>query len=106
MRRKPSAGLSSSDASAAAQPSSSVGSLWIGGYTTPLVGAILGARAVGEAKTEGRVAVNAVSREVSVTTVEGAEAANSGCANHVRTGEVMGMTTSSSPWSQGGVTDR
>ena len=71
-------GLSSSDAAAAAQQGSSIGSVWIGGYTTPLVGALLGARAVSEAKTEGRVAVNAVSREVSVTTVEGAEAANSG----------------------------
>jgi hypothetical protein len=71
------AGLASSDASAAARPSSSVGSLWIGGYTTPLVGAILGTRAVGEAKTEGRVAVNAATREVSVTTVKGTEEANS-----------------------------
>ena len=33
-------GLSSSDAAAAAQQGSS-GSLWIGGYTTPLVGALL-----------------------------------------------------------------
>jgi hypothetical protein len=33
---------------------------------------------VSEAKTEGRVAVNAVTREVSVTTMEGAEAANTG----------------------------
>jgi uncharacterized caspase-like protein len=71
------AGLASSDASAAAQPSSSVGSLWVGGYTTPLVGAIRGAWAVGEAKTVGRVAVNAATREVSVTTVEGSEEANS-----------------------------
>jgi hypothetical protein len=71
------AGLSSSDSSAAAQPSSSVGSLWIGGYTTPLVGAILGTRALGEAKTEGRVAVNAATREVSVSTIEGTEEANS-----------------------------
>ena len=71
------AGLSSSDASAAAQPSSSVGSLWIGGYTTPLVGAILGTRAVGEAKADGRVAVNAATREVSVSAVEGTEEANS-----------------------------
>ena len=71
------AGLSSSDASAAAQPSSSVGSLWTGGYTTPLVGAILGTRAMGEAKTDGRVAVNAPTREVSVSTVEGTEEANS-----------------------------
>ncbi len=71
------AGLSSSDVSAAAQPSSSVGSLWIGGYTTPLVGAILGTRAVGEAKTEGQVTRNAATREVSVTTVEGTEEANS-----------------------------
>ena len=30
-----------------------------------------------EAKTEGRVAVNAATREVSVTTVEGTEEANS-----------------------------
>ena len=37
-----------------------------------------GIAAGSEAKAEGRVAVNAVSREVSVTTVEGAEAANSG----------------------------
>jgi hypothetical protein len=51
--------------------------LWVGGYTTPLVGAILGTRAVGEAKTEGRVAVNAATREASVTTIEGAEEANS-----------------------------
>jgi hypothetical protein len=70
-------GLSNSDASAAAQPASNVGSLWVGGYTTPLVGAILGTRAVGEAKTEGRVAVNAATREVSVSTIEGAEEANS-----------------------------
>lgn len=70
-------GLSSSDASAAAQPTSSVGSLWVGGYTTPLVGAVLGTRAAGEAKTESRVAVNAVTREASVTTIEGAEEANS-----------------------------
>ena len=70
-------GLSSSDVSAAAQPSSSVGSLWVGGYTTPLVGAILGARAAEEGKTESRVAVNAMTREASVTTVKGTEEANS-----------------------------
>ena len=34
-------GLSSSDAAAATQPGSS-GSLWPGGYSTPLMGAILG----------------------------------------------------------------
>ena len=71
------AGLSSSDASAAAQPGSNVGSLRVGGYTTPLAGAILSSRAVSEAKTEGRVAVNAATREVSVTTAEGTEEANS-----------------------------
>lgn len=70
-------GLSSSDAAAAAQPGSS-GSLWPGGYSTPLMGAMLGMEAVSEAKSAGRVVVNAATREVSVATVEGAEAANSG----------------------------
>lgn len=70
-------GLSSSDAAAATQPGSS-GSLWPGGYSTPLMGAILGIEEVSEAKAAGRAAVNAATGEVSVATVESAEAANSG----------------------------
>lgn len=71
-------GLSSSDASAGTQPGSGMGSLRIGAYSTPLVGAILGTQAVKQASAEGRVVTNAVSREVSVTAVEVAEADNSG----------------------------
>ena len=71
-------GLSSSDASAGAQPGSGMRSVQPGAYTTPLVGAILGTQAVKQASAEGRVVTNTVSREVSVTAVEVAEADNSG----------------------------
>ena len=71
-------GLSSSDASAAAQPSSGLGSLRVGAYTTPLMGAVLGAQAVRQASAEVRVVTNTVSREFSVATVETTEATNSG----------------------------
>jgi hypothetical protein len=71
-------GLSSSDASAGTQPGSGLGSLRIGAYTTPLVGAILGTQAVKQATAEVRVVTNAVSREVSVNAVEVTEATNSG----------------------------
>ena len=71
-------GLSSSDAAASTQPGSGAGSLRIGAYTTPLVGAIVGTQAVRQANAQVRVASNVVSREVSVSTVEVAEATNSG----------------------------
>jgi hypothetical protein len=71
-------GLSSADASAGTQPGSVSGSLRVGAYSTPLVGAILGTQAVKQASAEGRVVTNAVSREVSVNAVEVAEAGNSG----------------------------
>lgn len=71
------AGLSSADAAVAQQPGSSLRSLRVGGYMTSLVGATLSARAVKQAQTEGRAAVNAGSREFSVATVETAEAGNS-----------------------------
>ena len=45
---------------------------------TSLVGATLGARAVGEVQTDGRAAANTVSREFSIATVETTEAGNSG----------------------------
>ena len=71
-------GLSSSDAAAGTQPGTGLSSLQPGGYATPLVGAILGTQAVKQASAEGRVVMNTVSRQVSVTTVEVAEADNSG----------------------------
>jgi hypothetical protein len=71
-------GLSSADASASAQPGSGLGSPRVGAYTTPLVGAILSTQAVREADAQVRVAADTVSREVSVTAVEVAEATNSG----------------------------
>ena len=71
-------GLSSSDASAAAQPGLGLGSVRLGAYATPLVGAVLGTQAVRQASAEGRVVTNTVSREFSVATVETTEATNSG----------------------------
>lgn len=71
-------GLSGADASAAAQPSSSVGGLRVGGYAAALMGAVSGTRTVHQAEAELRVAANVTSRETSVATVEVAEAANSG----------------------------
>ncbi len=72
------AGLSTADAAVAQESGSSLGSLCIGGYMTSLVGATLGARAVGEVQTDGRAAANTVSREFSIATVETTEAGNSG----------------------------
>ncbi|KAA1248292.1 hypothetical protein F0Q45_21400 [Mycobacterium simiae] len=71
-------GLSSSDASASTQPGSGLGGLPVGAYTTPLVSAIGTAQAARQASAQIRVAVNTVNREVSVASVEAAEAANSG----------------------------
>jgi hypothetical protein len=69
--------LSSSDAWAAAQPGSGIGSPRVGAYTAPLMAAILARRTVEQATAEARVVTNIVSREVSVATVEVNEAANS-----------------------------
>jgi hypothetical protein len=71
-------GLSSSDAAASTQPGLGAESLRSGAYTTPLVGAIVGTQAVRQANAQVRVASNVVSREVSVSAVEVAEATNSG----------------------------
>jgi hypothetical protein len=71
-------GLASADASASAQPTSQMGSLTLGAYTTPLVGAIVGTQAVRQANVEARVVANSVSREVSVAAVEVTEATNAG----------------------------
>lgn len=71
------AGLSTADGAVAEQSGSTLGSLCVGGYMTSLVGAAIGARAVDEAKTEGRAAANTGSREFSISTVQSAEAGNS-----------------------------
>jgi hypothetical protein len=71
------AGLSAADAATAQESGSSLRSLTIGGYTTPLLGAAIGARAVAEAQADGRAAANTGSREFSIATVETAEAGNS-----------------------------
>ncbi|ORB65382.1 hypothetical protein AWC17_00340 [Mycobacterium nebraskense] len=71
------AGLSAADAATAQQAGSSVQSLTIGGYTTSLVGAAIGALAVAEAHAAGRAATNTGSREFSIATVQSAEAGNS-----------------------------
>lgn len=72
------AGLSNADAAAASQPGSVGGGLQPGGYTMSLTGVVSGSVAVRQAEAEVRVAANATSREVSVATVQAAEAANSG----------------------------
>jgi len=59
-------GLASSDASASAHPGFGLGSVRVGAYTTPLVGAIFGAQTLREANAEVRVVTNAVSRDFSV----------------------------------------
>jgi hypothetical protein len=71
------AGLSSADAAVAQQSGSSLGSLCIRGYMTSLVGAAMGARAVGEAQADGRAAANTGSREFSIAAVQTSEAGNS-----------------------------
>lgn len=71
------AGLSSADAATAQQSGSSLQSLTVGGYTTPLLGVAVGARALVEAQAAGRAAANTGSREFSIATVQSAEAGNS-----------------------------
>lgn len=72
------AGLSTADGATAQQSGgASLNSLTIGGYTTPLLGAALGARALVDGQATGRAAANAGSREFSITTVQNAEAGNS-----------------------------
>ncbi|MEE6140636.1 hypothetical protein SKC41_30545 [Mycobacterium sp. 050128] len=71
------AGLSAADAATAQQSGSSLKSLAIGGYTTTLLGAAIGARAMAEAQAAGRAAANVGSREFSISTVQSTEAGNS-----------------------------
>ncbi|WP_156671000.1 MULTISPECIES: hypothetical protein [unclassified Mycobacterium] len=71
------AGLSTADAATAQQSGASLNSLTVGGYTTPLLGAALGARALVDGQATGRAAANAGSREFSISTVQSAEAGNS-----------------------------
>ncbi|MDP7739567.1 hypothetical protein [Mycobacterium paragordonae] len=71
------AGLSNADAAAASQPGSSGGGLQPGGYMMSLTGAVSASVAVRQAEAEVQVAANTTSREVSVATVQAAEAANS-----------------------------
>nr|AEY82407.1 oxidoreductase [Mycobacterium kansasii]AKT73086.1 oxidoreductase [Mycobacterium avium subsp. hominissuis] len=71
------AGLSAADAATAKQAGSSLQSLTVGGYGTPLLGAALGALAVGNAQAVGRATANTGSREFSIATVQAAEAGNS-----------------------------
>lgn len=70
-------GLSTADAATAQQAGSSLQSLTIGGYSTSLLGAAMGAFAVAEAQAAGRAAANTGSREFSIATVQSAEAGNS-----------------------------
>ncbi|GAB4921445.1 hypothetical protein BB736_025090 (plasmid) [Mycobacterium avium subsp. hominissuis] len=70
------AGLSTADAATAAQPSSDLPGLCIGGYMTTLLGAVVGGRAMGQAQAEARAVDNTTSREFSITTVQTAEADN------------------------------
>jgi hypothetical protein len=72
------AGLSAADAATAQQAGSTLQSLTVGGYGTPLLGAALGALAVEDAQAVGRAAANTGSREFSIATVQTAEAGNSG----------------------------
>ena len=78
MRWKPTRSLSNADAGTSQQSGSKLGSLCSGGYMTSLVGAAIGARAVGEAQADGRAAANTGSREFSIATIQSAEAGNSG----------------------------
>lgn len=71
------AGLAAADAATGQQSGLSLRGFTIGGYTTPLLGAAIGARAVAEAQAGGRAAANTGSREFSIATVETAEAGNS-----------------------------
>ncbi|WP_186244560.1 MULTISPECIES: hypothetical protein [Mycobacterium] len=70
------AGLSTADAATAQQSGSSFQSLTIGGYSTPLLGAAIGALAVVEVHAVDRAAANTGSREFSIATVQSAEAGN------------------------------
>lgn len=70
-------GLASADVAGASQPSSSVLSVHVGGYTMPLMAAVMAARRLHQVSSEVQVAHNTARREVSVNTVELAEAANS-----------------------------
>lgn len=72
------AGLSNADAAAASTPGSSSAGLQPGGYMMSLAGVVSGSVAVRQAEAEVQVAANMTSREVSVATVQAAEAANSG----------------------------
>ena len=72
------ASLSNADAGHRQQSGSKLGSLCSGGYMTSLVGAAIGARAVEEARAEGRAAANTGSRAFSIATIQTAEAGNSG----------------------------
>ena len=72
------ANLSTADAEVAQQSGSSLESLAVRGYMTSLVGAVLGARAVKQARTEVRAAANAGTTEFSIATVQTTEAGNTG----------------------------
>ncbi|AXO25980.1 MULTISPECIES: hypothetical protein [Mycobacterium] len=69
-------GLSTADAATAAQPSSNLPGLCIGGYMTTLLGAVVGGRAIGQAQAEARAVANTTSREFSITTIQTTEADN------------------------------
>lgn len=71
-------GLSTADAATAEQSSSDLPGLCVGGYMTTLLGAVIGGRAIGEAQADARAVASTASREFSITTVETAEAGNSG----------------------------
>lgn len=72
------AGLSTADAATAQQSSGDVPGLCVGGYMTSLLGAAIGARAIGEAQADARAVANTTSREFSITTVQTTEADNTG----------------------------
>lgn len=69
-------GLSTADAAAAQQSSSDLPGMCVGGYMTTLLGAAIGARAIGEARADARAVANTASREFSITTVQTTEADN------------------------------
>ncbi|MDV3301897.1 hypothetical protein [Mycobacterium avium] len=70
------AGLSTADAATAQQPSGDLPGLSVGGYMTSLLGAVIGARAIGQAHAETRAAANTASRQYSITTIQTAEGDN------------------------------
>lgn len=69
-------GLTAADTSAAAQPSALSQSQRIGGYMSPLLQAAAVVHAAREAQLQVHVGANSLNREISVTAVETAEAAN------------------------------